>query len=330
MKATPLSILDFATIFNNERPGMSFSRSVELAQRAEELDFHRIWYAEHHNMPSISSSAPALLIAHVGAHTSRIRLGAGGVMLPNHSPYTVAEQFGTLAEMYGDRIDLGLGRAPGTDQNTLGKALRRAPHAADSFPQDVIELQKYLADESIIPGVRAIPGAGTQVPLYILGSSTFGATLAAQLGLPYSFASHFAPAQLEEAVTLYRKNFQPSQTLAKPYVIAAVNVTAADTNEAAFAQRTENQRRWVRNMLVRQGQRISDTQLDHVMQTYQARQVLDMMRYTAVGTGERVWQYLTDFSHTAQADELMISLRAPSWQQTMRGLEILAHAREQD
>lgn len=319
----PLSLLDFATIYDGERPGVSFARSVQLAQKAEELGFERVWYAEHHNMKSISSSAPAVLISHIGAHTKRIRLGAGGVMLPNHSPYTVAEQFGTLAELYPGRIDLGLGRAPGTDQNTLGRALRRNPMAAESFPEDVVELQKYLADESIIDGVRAIPGAGTNVPLYILGSSLFGAQLAARLGLPYSFASHFAPTHLEAAVSTYRENFQPRHDGDKPYVIAAVNVLAADTTEAALAAREQVMRAWVRNVASR-GHYLNDEQLDAVMDSYAGQQIQDMMRYTAVGTGPEVRDYLQKFAAHAQADELMISLRTPSFEQTLESLEILA------
>lgn len=319
----PLSLLDFATIYDGERPGVSFARSVQLAQKAEELGFERVWYAEHHNMKSISSSSPAVLISHIGAHTKRIRLGAGGVMLPNHSPYTVAEQFGTLAELYPGRIDLGLGRAPGTDQNTLGRALRRNPMASESFPEDVVELQKYLADESIIDGVRAIPGAGTNVPLYILGSSLFGAQLAARLGLPYSFASHFAPTHLEAAVSTYRENFQPRHDGDKPYVIAAVNVLAADTTEAALAAREQVMRAWVRNVASR-GHYLNDEQLDAVMDSYAGQQIQDMMRYTAVGTGPEVRDYLQKFAAHAQADELMISLRTPSFEQTLESLEILA------
>ena len=179
-------------------------------------------------MPTIASSATSVLIAHVGARTRSIRLGAGGVMLPNHSPLTIAEQFGTLEAMYPGRIDLGLGRAPGSDQNTL-YALRRDPAAADAFPQDVLELQAYLAGESRVPGVDAIPGKGSRVPLHVLGSSLFGARLAAALGLPYAFASHFAPAALQQAVGTYREQFRPSEQLDRPYVLAGVNVLAADT-----------------------------------------------------------------------------------------------------
>src|ERR687893_653150 len=228
----PLSILDLAPIARGETAGSSIAASVALAQRAEEHGYRRVWYAEHHNMPSIASSATSVLIAHVGAHTATIRLGAGGVMLPNHSPLTIAEQFGTLEAMYPGRIDLGLGRAPGSDQNTM-YALRRNPNSADRFPQDVLELQGYLASETRVAGVDAIPGKGSHVPLYILGSSMFGATLAAALGLPFAFASHFAPQMLQPAVAAYRRDFRPSEQLDAPYVIAGVNAVAADTTEAA-------------------------------------------------------------------------------------------------
>ena len=323
--STPLSLIDFCTIHPGETARHAMRRSVEMARKAEALGFRRIWYAEHHNMPHIASSAPAVLIAHVGAHTESIRLGSGGVMLPNHSPYVIAEQFGTLAELYPDRIDLGLGRAPGTDMNTLGRALRRSPNAADHFPQDVMELEGYLAGNSRIPGVDAIPGAGTNVPLYILGSSLYGATLAAQLGMPYSFASHFAPTHLEHAVQTYRENFQPSEKLAEPYVIAAVNIVAADSEADAARQLEGVYRQRVKSMAGR-GRHLTDEQLDQIIESHQGRQIIDMLRYTAVGTGEQVREYLEGFTRTAQADELMISLQGTSEQETDRGMEILAEA----
>src|ERR1700749_1449587 len=230
-----LSILDLAPIGRGQTASDSFAASVALAQRAEELGYHRVWYAEHHNMPSIASSATSVLIAHIGAHTSTIRLGAGGIMLPNHSPLTIAEQFGTLEAMYPGRIDLGLGRAPGSDQNTT-YALRRDPRTADAFPRDVLELQAYLDGTSRGPGVDSVPGNGSNVPLYILGSSLFGAQLAGVYGLPYAFASHFAPDDLEHAIAAYRSEFKPSEQLAEPYVIPGVNVPPADTTEAARSQ----------------------------------------------------------------------------------------------
>src|SRR5215216_6812907 len=232
MKSFPLSILDLAAVGREESIAASFEGSVELARAAERAGYQRVWYAEHHNISSIASSATAVLIAHIAAHTETIRLGAGGIMLPNHSPLVIAEQFGTLETLHPGRIDLGLGRAPGSDQNTM-RALRRDPLAADSFPQDVLELQGYLTGPTRIQGVEATPGKGTDVPLYILGSSLFGARLAAQLGLPYAFASHFAPNALQDAVAIYRREFKPSAQLEAPYVIAGVNAVAADTTDEA-------------------------------------------------------------------------------------------------
>ena len=215
----PVSILDLAPIASGQTAADSFAGSVALARLAERLGYQRVWYAEHHNMPTIASSATSVLIAHVAAHTERIRLGAGGVMLPNHAPLTIAEQFGTLETLHPGRIDLGLGRAPGSDQNTM-YALRRNPMSADTFPDDVLELQGYLTGHTRVAGVNATPGKGTDVPLYILGSSLYGAQLAAALGLPYAFASHFAPAALHEAVAAYRSGFRPSEQSQAPYVMA--------------------------------------------------------------------------------------------------------------
>src|ERR1700744_2977356 len=231
----PISILDLAAVGPNESIADSFAGSVRLARSAERLGYERIWYAEHHNSRSIASSATAVLIAHIGAHTERIRLGAGGIMLPNHSPLVIAEQFGTLATLHPDRIDLGLGRAPGSDTAAM-RALRRDELASERFPQDVQELQGLLSDNSPISGVIAIPGKGTNVPLYILGSSLFGAQLAAVLGLPYAFASHFAPHSLFDALQVYRENFKPSDQLAEPYAIAGVGVMASPDKENAEAR----------------------------------------------------------------------------------------------
>lgn len=323
---TPLSLLDFCTVRDDETPGQSMARSVELAQTAEKLGYDRVWYAEHHNMPSIASSSPAVLISHIAAKTEKIRLGAGGVMLPNHSPYVIAEQFGMLAELYPDRIDLGLGRAPGTDQNTLGRALRRDPMAAENFPDDVLELQGYLAGNSVVPGVTAMPGAGTNVPLYILGSSMFGATLAAKLGLPYSFASHFAPTHLEAATTYYRENYQPSERHPEPYVIAAVNVTASDSAADAARQTELVHRARVRALLGRQGRTLTEEQLDSVMASPQGQQIVGMLRYTAQGTGEQVAEYLENFAAHAKADELMVSFQSPTHDEAVRAMEIVSGA----
>ncbi|GAA0921230.1 LLM class flavin-dependent oxidoreductase [Nonomuraea longicatena] len=318
--APALSILDLAHVGPGESARDSFAASVTLARRAEELGFLRVWYAEHHNMPSIASSATSVLIAHVAAHTSTIRLGAGGIMLPNHAPLTIAEQFGTLETLHPGRIDLGLGRAPGTDQATL-RALRRTPETSDAFPEDVLELQGYLRGESRIPGVDAIPGKGTDVPLYILGSSLFGARLAALLGLPYAFASHFAPAALEEAVRVYRAEFRASAQLAEPYVIAGVNVVAADTEQEAQEQFLAA-KRWRVSRFLRQD--FSDAEADAVLAAPAGQQFLQMTRYTAVGTRQQVRDYLDRFAELADADELIVVSSAPDRKAWLRSIELIA------
>jgi luciferase family oxidoreductase group 1 len=320
--ALPLSILDLAHIGEGETAGDSLRASVTLAQRAEEWGYRRIWYAEHHNMPSIASSATSVLIAHVAANTRTIRLGAGGVMLPNHSPLTIAEQFGTLETLHPGRIDLGLGRAPGSDQQTM-RALRRTPASADGFPEDVLELQGYLTGESRIPGVDATPGKGTDVPLYILGSSLFGARLAAALGLPYAFASHFAPDALQEAVDLYRREFTPSAQLRQPYVIAGVNVIAADTAQEAQEQFLDAKRRRV-GLFLGRGRAFTPEEADLVLASPAGRQILQMARYSAVGTPAEVTEYLGRFAEHARADELIVVSAAPGREAWLRSFELLA------
>ena len=318
----PLSILDLAQIGEGESARDSFRASVQMAQAAERQGYRRIWYAEHHNMPSIASSATSVLIAHIAAHTESIRLGAGGVMLPNHSPLTIAEQFGTLAELHPGRIDLGLGRAPGSDQQTM-RALRRDPSSADSFPQDVLELQGYLTGPSRVPGIEATPGTGTAVPLYLLGSSLFGAKLAAMLGLPYAFASHFAPNALDDAIALYRREFRPSAQLAQPYVIAAVNVIAADTEDQAQRQFTATKRKRVQ-LFVGRGRTFTDDEADLVLSSPAGQQVLQMVKYSAVGTPRQVRDYLDTFAERTGADELMVVSSAPDRAAWLRSLELVA------
>ncbi len=317
-----LSILDLAIIGRGETATDAFANSIALAQRAEARGYERVWYAEHHNMASIASSATSVLIAHVAAHTATIRLGAGGIMLPNHSPLTIAEQFGTLATLHPGRIDLGLGRAPGSDQNTM-RAMRRDANSSDRFPDDVLELQGYLTGESRIPGVTAVPGAGTNVPLYILGSSLFGARLAAMLGLPYAFASHFAPGALIDAIALYRREFRPSEQLAEPYAIAGVNVIAADSDEDAHEQWT-TVRRWRVARFVAPGRDLSDADADAILASPQGQQIAQMMHYSAVGTPDRVAAYLDEFSRIAGADELITAHASPMIDQRLRSVDLLA------
>lgn len=317
-----LSILDLAPVRQSETPRESFEASVALARLAEDAGYQRVWYAEHHNMPTIASSATSVLIAHVAAHTERIRLGAGGVMLPNHAPLVIAEQYGTLAALHPGRIDLGLGRAPGTDRTTM-YALRRNAASADTFPQDVLELQGYLSEESLVPGVHAYPGRGSRVPLYILGSSLFGARLAAALGLPYAFASHFAPAALQEAVAAYRREFQPSDQLQGPYVIAGVNAIAADTQAEAAAQFDRATRARVR-ALARPGHHLTEADIDAVLAAPDGRQIQDMMRYSAVGRPADVRDYLENFAKIADADELIVALQSPGSEARLHSAALLA------
>jgi len=322
----PLSILDLAIVGEHQAVRESLDATVVLARHAEQLGFRRIWYAEHHNMRSIASSATSVLIAHVAAHTERIRLGAGGIMLPNHAPLTIAEQFGTLAELHPGRIDLGLGRAPGSDQITQW-ALRRDPSAAERFPQDVLELQGYLTGQTRVPGVDAMPGKGTDVPLYILGSSLFGASLAAALGLPFAFASHFAPDALEPAVELYRREFRPSTQLDEPFVIAGVNVVAADTAAAAEAHLLYAQRRRVARFIARdRDQPLNDDEADALLESRAGRQVLHMMQYTAVGEPNAVKRYLDDFARRSCADELMVTLMSPTLENRLRSATLIANS----
>lgn len=333
-----LSLLDLATVEQGSgQPhasdsgeltpiGAALHHSVALARTAEESGYIRVWYAEHHNMPTIASSAPAVLIAHVAAHTERIGLGSGGVMLPNHAPLVVAEQFGMLAELHPGRIHLGLGRAPGTDGATF-RALRRTIQDADNFPNDVIELQRYLSNDLPATGVNAYPGRGTRVPITILGSSLFGANLAAQLGLPYSFASHFAPEALTHAVRHYRDNYRPSAAHPEPYVSAGVNVFAAETPDAArdLFRRSELER--VRGFLSR-GREVPLTreQAAELMDTPAGLQVRGMLRYSAVGDAEQVREQLTDFARLADADELVTVHAAPTRDEQLASIRIAARS----
>jgi luciferase family oxidoreductase group 1 len=322
----PLSILDLAIVGHDDTVAEALDATVVMAQAAEERGYRRIWYAEHHNISSIASSATSVVIAHVAAHTERIRLGSGGIMLPNHSPLVIAEQFGTLASLHPGRIELGLGRAPGTDLMTL-RAMRRDVDAADQFPNDVLELQAYLAGDSLIRGVEAIPGAGTEVPITILGSSRYGAQLAAQLGLPYGFASHFAPAELQNAVALYRRTYQPSARHPEPYVHAGVNVVVADTREEATALYERVKRSRVASFLGRgAGRRLTDDEVDRLMRSPQGLQVIGMMRHTAVGTPAEVRGQLEEFAAYADADDLIVVHNATTIEQRLRSVHLLADA----
>lgn len=322
----PISILDLAAVGREETIGESFQGSVALARLAELAGYRRVWYAEHHNISSIASSATSVLIAHIACQTETIRLGAGGIMLPNHSPLQIAEQFGTLATLHPGRIDLGLGRAPGTDGATT-VALRRDPSSAETFPEDVLELQGFLGDESPIAGVRAIPGQGTRVPLYILGSSLFGAQLAARLGLPYAFASHFAPAEMEHAIHIYRSRFQPSARLEKPYVMLGLNVIAAPTDAEAELLFSTQQQALV-SILTGRPWRLPPPVAGYRSQIEPtARAMLDQsLSCSIVGSPAIVRSGLDAFIRRTNADELMVTSQIFDHSARLRSFEILADA----
>ncbi|MEY8120552.1 LLM class flavin-dependent oxidoreductase [Falsihalocynthiibacter sp. BN13B15] len=301
------SLLDLSPIPEGKTAADAIAHTVELAQLAEAAGYHRYWLAEHHNMPGIASAATAVVIGHVAAATRKMRIGAGGVMLPNHAPLMVAEQYGTLATIYPDRIDLGLGRAPGTDMETA-RALRRHMTPEDSFPQDVQELIGYFDAPKAGAKVRAIPGEGTQVPVWILGSSLYGAQLAAYLGLPYAFASHFAPAMLGEALDVYRETFRPSQFLAKPYAIVAAGVCAADTDEEAEYLRTSQLLAFARLRTGNPGKLpapIKDISAE--VPAAVLSQVKQAMSCSATGSPARVESQLRQIIDNFQPDELMIT-----------------------
>ena len=324
---TQLSVLDLSPIVQGGDASQALANSLDLARHAERLGFHRYWMAEHHNMPGIASAATAVCLAHVAAGTKTIRIGAGGVMLPNHAPLMIAEQFGTLAALHPGRIDLGLGRAPGTDQLTARALRRHLAGGADSFPQDVVELLHWFTPEQPGQPVRAVPGAGADVEVWILGSSTFGAQLAAALGLPYAFASHFAPAELESAAAIYRAQFQPSERLAKPRLMLGVTALAADTEEEARRLFTSLQQSFVALRTGRPGP-MPPPDLDWAASLDPSgKQLLDQsLRHAIVGDAATVRRRLADFAAKHGADELMVTTSAFDHNARVRSLEIIAEA----
>jgi luciferase family oxidoreductase group 1 len=325
---TRLSVLDLATAGGGVSPRDALLGSAELAKRAEEWGYGRYWFSEHHNMPSIVSSTPAVLAGFIASHTDRIRVGSGGVMLPNHSPLIIAEQYGTLATLYPGRVDLGLGRAPGTDLDTV-RAMRRSPQASDRFPEDVVELQRLLGPSQPGQTVRAIPGEGTEVPLYILGSSLFGAQLAAQLGLPYAFASHFAPAELLNAARVYREEFQPSEKLAEPYMIASMNVFAADTDDEARLLHATALEKMARALSGRAPDG-SQAETEAILRSPVGRHAQQMLHYSAVGDADGVGEQVAAFADGCGADEIMVAMNVANLPARMRSYELLASRIVQD
>ncbi len=301
----PYSVLDLSPVPAGKTPADALANTVDLAQHAERWGFNRYWLAEHHNMPGIASAATSLVIGHVAAHTTTIRVGAGGIMLPNHAPLVIAEQFGTLATLYPGRIDLGLGRAPGTDMGTA-RALRRGMGNNDDFPNDVVELMAYLGPARPDARVRAVPGTGTEVPVWMLGSSLYGAQLAAHLGLPYAFASHFAPGYLETALETYRATYRPSETWPEPHFMLAINVFAADTDAEAHRLRTSMQQTFLNLRRGRPGPLAApvDT-LDATPDELAG--VNEALRISAVGSKDTVRAKLEDLIGTYRPDEVILT-----------------------
>jgi luciferase family oxidoreductase group 1 len=325
LKDISVSVLDLATITQGDGPAGAFRKSMDMARHAEQLGFLRYWFAEHHNMESIASAATSVLIGYIAGGTQRIRVGSGGVMLPNHAPLVIAEQFGTLESLYPGRIDLGLGRAPGTDPVT-SRALRRSlSGSVDDFPNDVMELKSYLGPRDPVAAVRAIPGEGTQVPIWLLGSSTYSAQLAALMGLPFAFASHFAPTYLRDALQLYRQHFRPSDGHLQPYSMACVNVIAADTDEEAARIATSFY--MLALGLIRNHRKPLSPPVDSmegIWTEYEKAAVQQMMLYTFIGSAAAVQESLQSFLDQTQVDEVMVATHVYDLAAKKRSLEIVA------
>jgi luciferase family oxidoreductase group 1 len=324
----PFSVLDLSPVTAGATPADAFKNTLNLAQHAEKWHYHRFWLAEHHNMTGIASAATSVVIGYVAGGTQKIRVGSGGVMLPNHAPLVIAEQFGTLASLYPDRIDLGLGRAPGTDQTTARALRRDLQNSADSFPDDVVELQRYFADPVQGQRVRAVPGAGLHVPLWLLGSSLFSAQLAAALGLPFAFASHFAPDHMLTALRLYRAQFQPSATLDKPYAMVGVNLFAADTDAEAQRLFTSLQQQFIQ---LRRG---TPGQLQPPVDRLEAPEmelnsVAHSLACSVIGDPETVREGLLSVIEQTGADELMLTAQIYDHAARLRSFEIAAQIRDE-
>lgn len=325
-----LSVLDLIPVVAGGSPAQAFRNAVDLAQHAERWGYHRYWAAEHHNMTGVASAATAVAIGHVAGHTSTIRVGAGGIMLPNHAPLVIAEQFGTLGTLYPGRIDLGLGRAPGSDQMTARALRRTLAGNIDEFPRDVMELLAYF--EPAEPGqvVQAVPGAGVEIEPWILGSSLYGAQLAAAIGLPYAFASHFAPAQLEPAIAIYRQQFRPSERLTQPRLMLGVNIVAADTDAEAQFLFTSLKQAFINLGLGRPGPLpapVQDPERD--LDRQGGSMLANMLSVAIVGSPQTVKTRLQDFVRRTGADEIIVTAQIHDHAARLRSFEIVAQVREQ-
>jgi luciferase family oxidoreductase group 1 len=325
----PFSVLDLSPINQGSDAAHAFRNSLDLAQHAERWNYKRFWLAEHHNMAGIASAATAVVIGYIAAGTRTIRVGSGGVMLPNHAPLVIAEQFGTLESLYEGRIDLGLGRAPGTDQRTARALRRDLAVSSDNFPHDVLELQALLGPVQPNQTVRAVPGAGLRVPIWLLGSSTFSAQLAAVLGLPFAFASHFAPAALMQALNVYRSQFQPSEQLQKPYAMVGVNVFAADTDSEARRLITSLQQQFVSLRRGTPGPLPPPVDnMDDYWSPMERAGVEQALAYSVVGTPDAVERGLAAFIAETQVDELMLTAQIYDHTARLRSFEIAAEVRD--
>jgi luciferase family oxidoreductase group 1 len=322
---TALSVLDLCPIIEGGDAAQAFACSRDLAQHAERLGYQRFWLAEHHGMPGIASAATSVVIGHVAAGTRTIRVGAGGIMLPNHSPLVIAEQFGTLASLFPGRIDLGLGRAPGSDQATARALRRDAFESADQFPQDVLELMHYLSPAAANARIQAVPGTGLQVPVWILGSSLYGAQLAAELGLPYAFASHFAPAAMMDAIAIYRARFKPSAQLDKPYVMLGMGVFAADSDEEAQWLASSMQQAFV-NLRSGRPSRLQPPKAHYLESLSAPEQAIlaQTMSAAAIGSPATVKRQMAEFVARTGADELMVATQIYDHAARVKSYEILA------
>jgi len=322
----PLSVLELGRVRQDGTRGQALDEARRLARHVEALGYRRIWVAEHHNMPGVTTAATSVVLAHLAAGTTTIRVGAGGIMLPNHAPYVIAEQFGTLATLFPGRVDLGVGRAPGTDQQTLA-ALRRLPTDAEHFPQDVLELQAFLAPVEPGQRIEAVPGSGTDVPIYILGSSLFGAQLAAELGLPFAFASHFSPQQLDAALAIYRGRFKPSPQLAEPYAMVGVNVIAAGSDAEARRLATSQQMSFTN--ILRGARTLSPPPIDDIetyWQPHERFRAQQMLACSVVGSVDTVRRGLHALLERTRADELVVVSDVYDFETRLRSYTLIADA----
>lgn len=324
---TPYSVLDLATVIEGKTPADTFRHSLDLAQHVEDWGFNRYWLAEHHNMISVASSATSVVIGHIAGGTKKIRVGSGGIMLPNHSPLVIAEQFGTLESLFPGRIDLGLGRAPGTDQVTAMAIRGERFNGANDFPKDVLKLKQYFSAENAKSSVRAIPGEGLDIPIWILGSSTDSAHLAAALGLPYAFASHFAPAQFLTAIDIYRKEFKPSAQLTEPYVLACVNVVAADTDAEANKLATSLFQLF-RGIVTGKRMLLQPPvdNMDDVWDVYEEAQANQMLARTFIGSKQTIQEDLQRFLDQTQVNEVMASSHIYDHEAKLKSYQLLSEA----